>query len=261
MHHISSRRTRSSTKLVTIDPDASQNLLIPKISLWAYCGPAAPEYAVNPSLIAPVKGMRAVPAGNKRRSEIVLQGSQQLIPYRPRTVRGRTGKASRHPAQRGHRAPNDQGNRGGGRRLRVSANLPIGMPRLASTRRRRTRHRSIIGEVVGMQPLGRDRLSSTGPKAGGPDTLLRRAVDRTVSVDINTQTGDPALRSATDYSKTIVWLPLANTRRSACQRTARARTAHSTSCPIITRSSAVRAWVTRRVSCSMIGPSSRSVVT
>ena len=54
-------------------------------------------------------------------------------------------------------------------------------------------NRSIIGAVVGVQPFGGEGLSGTGPKAGGPNALIRYATERTVSVNIAAQGGDPAL--------------------------------------------------------------------
>ncbi|MES2294267.1 MAG: bifunctional proline dehydrogenase/L-glutamate gamma-semialdehyde dehydrogenase PutA [Pseudomonadota bacterium] len=54
-------------------------------------------------------------------------------------------------------------------------------------------NRSIIGAVVGVQPFGGEGLSGTGPKAGGPHSLNRYAVERAVSVNIAAQGGDPAL--------------------------------------------------------------------
>lgn len=54
-------------------------------------------------------------------------------------------------------------------------------------------NRSMIGAVVGVQPFGGEGLSGTGPKAGGPHSLLRFAVERAVSVNIAAQGGDPAL--------------------------------------------------------------------
>jgi RHH-type proline utilization regulon transcriptional repressor/proline dehydrogenase/delta 1-pyrroline-5-carboxylate dehydrogenase len=54
-------------------------------------------------------------------------------------------------------------------------------------------NRSMIGAVVGVQPFGGEGLSGTGPKAGGPNSLLRYAVERSVSVNIAAQGGDPAL--------------------------------------------------------------------
>jgi RHH-type proline utilization regulon transcriptional repressor/proline dehydrogenase/delta 1-pyrroline-5-carboxylate dehydrogenase len=54
-------------------------------------------------------------------------------------------------------------------------------------------NRSMIGAVVGVQPFGGGGLSGTGPKAGGPNSLLRYAVERAVSINIAAQGGDPAL--------------------------------------------------------------------
>jgi RHH-type proline utilization regulon transcriptional repressor/proline dehydrogenase/delta 1-pyrroline-5-carboxylate dehydrogenase len=58
-------------------------------------------------------------------------------------------------------------------------------------------NRSMIGAVVGVQPFGGEGLSGTGPKAGGPNALLRYAVERSVSVNITAQGGDPALLNLT----------------------------------------------------------------
>ncbi len=44
-------------------------------------------------------------------------------------------------------------------------------------------NRNMIGAVVGVQPFGGVGLSGTGPKAGGPNYLLRFATERTVSVN------------------------------------------------------------------------------
>ncbi|WP_230769035.1 bifunctional proline dehydrogenase/L-glutamate gamma-semialdehyde dehydrogenase PutA [Sphingomonas sp. Leaf4] len=54
-------------------------------------------------------------------------------------------------------------------------------------------NRSIIGAVVGVQPFGGEGLSGTGPKAGGPDALLRYAAERSTSINIMAKGGDPAL--------------------------------------------------------------------
>jgi RHH-type proline utilization regulon transcriptional repressor/proline dehydrogenase/delta 1-pyrroline-5-carboxylate dehydrogenase len=56
-------------------------------------------------------------------------------------------------------------------------------------------NRSMIGAVVGVQPFGGEGLSGTGPKAGGPRSLLRHAVERAVSVNTAAQGGDPKLLS------------------------------------------------------------------
>jgi RHH-type proline utilization regulon transcriptional repressor/proline dehydrogenase/delta 1-pyrroline-5-carboxylate dehydrogenase len=54
-------------------------------------------------------------------------------------------------------------------------------------------NRSMIGAVVGVQPFGGEGLSGTGPKAGGPHALVRYAVERSLSVNIAAQGGDPLL--------------------------------------------------------------------
>jgi RHH-type proline utilization regulon transcriptional repressor/proline dehydrogenase/delta 1-pyrroline-5-carboxylate dehydrogenase len=56
-------------------------------------------------------------------------------------------------------------------------------------------NRTIIGAVVGVQPFGGEGLSGTGPKAGGPYSLTRYAVERAISVNIAAEGGDPALLS------------------------------------------------------------------
>jgi RHH-type proline utilization regulon transcriptional repressor/proline dehydrogenase/delta 1-pyrroline-5-carboxylate dehydrogenase len=54
-------------------------------------------------------------------------------------------------------------------------------------------NRSIIGAVVGVQPFGGMGLSGTGPKAGGPHYVARFAAERSVTVNIAAQGGDPQL--------------------------------------------------------------------
>ena len=56
-------------------------------------------------------------------------------------------------------------------------------------------NRNQIGAVVGVQPFGGEGLSGTGPKAGGPHTLLRYATERTVSINSTAQGGDAELLS------------------------------------------------------------------
>jgi RHH-type proline utilization regulon transcriptional repressor/proline dehydrogenase/delta 1-pyrroline-5-carboxylate dehydrogenase len=56
-------------------------------------------------------------------------------------------------------------------------------------------NRTMIGAVVGVQPFGGEGLSGTGPKAGGPHYLHRFATERTVTVNITAQGGDPELLS------------------------------------------------------------------
>lgn len=56
-------------------------------------------------------------------------------------------------------------------------------------------NRSMIGAVVGVQPFGGERLSGTGPKAGGPHYVARFATERTLTVNVAAQGGDPELLS------------------------------------------------------------------
>ena len=52
---------------------------------------------------------------------------------------------------------------------------------------------NIVGAVVGVQPFGGEGLSGTGPKAGGPNSLIRYAAEKAISVNIAAQGVDPAL--------------------------------------------------------------------
>ncbi len=54
-------------------------------------------------------------------------------------------------------------------------------------------NRSMIGAVVGSQPFGGFGLSGTGPKAGGPDYLLRLLRETTVTVNTAASGGDAGL--------------------------------------------------------------------
>jgi len=56
-------------------------------------------------------------------------------------------------------------------------------------------NRNMIGAVVGVQPFGGERLSGTGPKAGGPRYLHRFATERTVSADTTAAGGNATLLS------------------------------------------------------------------
>ncbi|MBV9015764.1 MAG: L-glutamate gamma-semialdehyde dehydrogenase, partial [Alphaproteobacteria bacterium] len=56
-------------------------------------------------------------------------------------------------------------------------------------------NRTLIGAVVGVQPFGGERLSGTGPKAGGPRYLHRFATERTVSIDTTAAGGNATLLS------------------------------------------------------------------
>jgi RHH-type proline utilization regulon transcriptional repressor/proline dehydrogenase/delta 1-pyrroline-5-carboxylate dehydrogenase len=56
-------------------------------------------------------------------------------------------------------------------------------------------NRNIIGAVVGVQPFGGERLSGTGPKAGGPHYLPRLCVERAVSINTTAAGGNTTLVS------------------------------------------------------------------
>lgn len=56
-------------------------------------------------------------------------------------------------------------------------------------------NRNMIGAVVGVQPFGGERLSGTGPKAGGPHYLPRLCVERATSVNTTAVGGNARLVS------------------------------------------------------------------
>ncbi len=56
-------------------------------------------------------------------------------------------------------------------------------------------NRNMIGAVVGVQPFGGERLSGTGPKAGGPHYLPRLCVERSVSTNTTAVGGNARLVS------------------------------------------------------------------
>ncbi|OGT46762.1 MAG: bifunctional proline dehydrogenase/L-glutamate gamma-semialdehyde dehydrogenase [Gammaproteobacteria bacterium RIFCSPHIGHO2_12_FULL_41_20] len=56
-------------------------------------------------------------------------------------------------------------------------------------------NRNMIGAVVGVQPFGGERLSGTGPKAGGPHYLPRLCVERAISVNTAAAGGNARLVS------------------------------------------------------------------
>src|SRR5690606_37572273 len=76
--------------------------------------------------------------------------------------------------------------RGDGRTLRVHAGIGGEAERIF----RRTRvgnpyvNRVMVGAVVGVNPFGGQGLSGTGPKAGGPNYLLRFVTERTMTVNL-----------------------------------------------------------------------------
>ena len=59
-------------------------------------------------------------------------------------------------------------------------------------------NRNMIGAVVGSQPFGGERLSGTGPKAGGPHYLHRFATERVVSTNTTAGGGNATLMSLGD---------------------------------------------------------------
>lgn len=54
-------------------------------------------------------------------------------------------------------------------------------------------NRNMIGAVVGVQPFGGEGLSGTGPKAGGPNYLVRFCAEQTVTVNTTAAGGNAAL--------------------------------------------------------------------
>ncbi len=56
-------------------------------------------------------------------------------------------------------------------------------------------NRNMIGAVVGVQPFGGRGLSGTGPKAGGPNYLLRFGAEYSVSTNIAAVGGNASLLS------------------------------------------------------------------
>jgi RHH-type transcriptional regulator, proline utilization regulon repressor / proline dehydrogenase / delta 1-pyrroline-5-carboxylate dehydrogenase len=54
-------------------------------------------------------------------------------------------------------------------------------------------NRNMIGAVVGVQPFGGEGLSGTGPKAGGPNYLVRFCAEQTVTVNTTAAGGNVAL--------------------------------------------------------------------
>ena len=72
---------------------------------------------------------------------------------------------------------------------RIHAAMPVGNVYV---------NRNMVGAVVGVHPFGGERLSGTGPKAGGPRYLHRFAVERTLSVNTVAMGGNASLLSLTD---------------------------------------------------------------
>ena len=72
---------------------------------------------------------------------------------------------------------------------RIAARLPHGNVYV---------NRNMIGAVVGTQPFGGTRLSGTGPKAGGPNTLRRLTTEQVVTVNTAAAGGNAGLLAQED---------------------------------------------------------------
>ncbi len=59
-------------------------------------------------------------------------------------------------------------------------------------------NRNMTGAVVGVQPFGGEGLSGTGPKAGGPNYLLRFVTERTLTVNTAAVGGNASLLALSD---------------------------------------------------------------
>ena len=59
-------------------------------------------------------------------------------------------------------------------------------------------NRTMTGAVVGVQPFGGERLSGTGPKAGGPHYMPRFATERTLTINTAAVGGNASLMSLDD---------------------------------------------------------------
>jgi RHH-type proline utilization regulon transcriptional repressor/proline dehydrogenase/delta 1-pyrroline-5-carboxylate dehydrogenase len=59
-------------------------------------------------------------------------------------------------------------------------------------------NRNMIGAVVGVQPFGGHGLSGTGPKAGGPNYLIRLAAEQTITINTAAAGGDATLIAMSD---------------------------------------------------------------
>ena len=59
-------------------------------------------------------------------------------------------------------------------------------------------NRNQIGAVVGVQPFGGEGLSGSGPKAGGPNYLMRFATERARTTDITSTGGNYTLLASGD---------------------------------------------------------------
>jgi RHH-type proline utilization regulon transcriptional repressor/proline dehydrogenase/delta 1-pyrroline-5-carboxylate dehydrogenase len=60
-------------------------------------------------------------------------------------------------------------------------------------------NRNMIGAVVGVQPFGGEGLSGTGPKAGGPNYLLRFCAEQTLTINTTAAGGNVALFAGSEH--------------------------------------------------------------
>jgi RHH-type proline utilization regulon transcriptional repressor/proline dehydrogenase/delta 1-pyrroline-5-carboxylate dehydrogenase len=60
-------------------------------------------------------------------------------------------------------------------------------------------NRNMIGAMVGVQPFGGSGLSGTGPKAGGPNYLIRFACEQTITVNTAAAGGNASLLASDEY--------------------------------------------------------------
>lgn len=63
-------------------------------------------------------------------------------------------------------------------------------------------NRNMIGAVVGVQPFGGEGLSGTGPKAGGPNYLLRLVTEQTICVNTTAAGGNATLMAMGESAST-----------------------------------------------------------
>lgn len=68
----------------------------------------------------------------------------------------------------------------------IAAHIPVGNIYV---------NRNMIGAVVGVQPFGGERLSGTGPKAGGPHYLPRLCTEHAISINTTAAGGNASLVS------------------------------------------------------------------
>jgi RHH-type proline utilization regulon transcriptional repressor/proline dehydrogenase/delta 1-pyrroline-5-carboxylate dehydrogenase len=62
-------------------------------------------------------------------------------------------------------------------------------------------NRNMIGAAVGVQPFGGSGLSGTGPKAGGPNYLIRFATEQTITVNTAAAGGNASLMAADEFER------------------------------------------------------------